>query len=266
MRASPVTYPTSTGIICPMTSFFLIGPMGSGKTSVGRQLAKRLKLPFHDSDREIEARCGVDIPTIFEYEGEEGFRQREEAVLDELTQLPDIVLATGGGSILRKNNRQVLSERGYVILLSVTLDEQLRRISLNSNRPLLQTPDPAATLRKLRDERASLYQATADYEISTDSSKMQNLINRLLRHLRAEGLAPAPKSRRSSRNSSNAGGKNNQSTLEPRSRDGSIPSQKDRGSRSGRQTRAGSSECKQSQDQRTRGQQNQTQLTQDKPL
>lgn len=171
-----------------MTSFFLIGPMGSGKTSVGRQLANRLNYQFFDSDREIEARCGVDIPTIFEYEGEEGFRNRESAVLEELTAIPDIVLATGGGSILRELNRQWLSSRGYVVLLSVEIGEQLRRISLNSNRPLLQSDDPESRLKEIMVQREPLYKALADIEVSTDSSRMQNVINRIVKHVTNEGL------------------------------------------------------------------------------
>lgn len=166
-----------------MTSYFLIGPMGSGKTSVGRQLAKRLSYDFFDSDREIEARCGVDIPTIFEYEGEEGFRDRESSILDELTARPRIVLATGGGSILREQNRTYLKERGTIILLSVELKEQLRRISLNTNRPLLKVDDPAATLATIMEVRAPIYKAMADLEISTNSSRMQNVVNRIMKNI-----------------------------------------------------------------------------------
>ncbi len=169
-------------------SFFLIGPMGSGKTSVGRQLAKRLNLTFYDSDREIESRCGVDIPTIFEYEGENGFRDRESTIIDELTQIPGIVLATGGGSILRAENRELLRSRGYVILLSVDLKEQYRRISLNTNRPLLHTEDPEAKLREIMQHREPIYQQAANVEISTDSSRMQNVIGKILRHLKSQNL------------------------------------------------------------------------------
>jgi len=166
-----------------MASYFLIGPMGSGKTSVGRQLAKRLQHTFYDSDREIEDRCGVDIPTIFEYEGEDGFRRRESAILEELTAIPDIVLATGGGSILRVENRRLLRQRGTVILLSVELKEQLRRIALNTNRPLLQGDDPAATLAAIMQQRGPLYQDMADIQISTNSSRMHNVLERILQKL-----------------------------------------------------------------------------------
>lgn len=171
-----------------MTSFFLIGPMGSGKTSVGRQLARKLGYEFFDSDREIEARCGVDIPTIFEYEGEEGFRDRESSILDELTNRSRIVLSTGGGSVLREKNRELLSSRGYVVLLSVEVSEQLRRIGLNTNRPLLNTEDPEARLREIMIQRGPLYKSLADVEISTNSSRMQNVITRIIKHIAKEGL------------------------------------------------------------------------------
>jgi len=136
-----------------MARIFLIGPMGSGKTSVGRALARKIGHRFLDSDREIEARCGVDIPTIFDYEGEAGFRDREARMIDELTRLDDIVLATGGGSVLRQTNRDCLQQRGHVILLSVDLNEQLKRVEHDSSRPLLHTEDPAGKLQALMAEK-----------------------------------------------------------------------------------------------------------------
>lgn len=167
-----------------MTSIFLIGPMGAGKTSVGRALANKLNYTFYDSDREIEARCGVDIPTIFDYEGEAGFRDRESAMIDELTDLPGIVLATGGGAILRDENRACLRDRGYVVLLSVELKEQFRRIGFDTKRPLLHTEDPEARLRALMEERAPLYQSLAHVEIATDSRRMHHVVSRIIRHLK----------------------------------------------------------------------------------
>jgi len=125
-----------------MGNLILIGPMGAGKTSVGRALANRLQRTFYDSDREIEERCGVDIPTIFEFEGEEGFRDRESRIIKQLTAESDIVLATGGGAVLRKENRQHLASRGHVILLSVELKEQIRRVSRDNKRPLLANSAP----------------------------------------------------------------------------------------------------------------------------
>ena len=171
-----------------MGSIFLIGPMGSGKSSVGRALARRIGHRFVDSDREIEARCGVDIPTIFEYEGESGFREREGRMIDELTALPDVVLATGGGAVLRESNRACLSSRGHVVLLSVDIREQLRRVSFDANRPLLHTADPEARLRALMEERAPIYRSLADVEISTDSRRMYHVVTRILRHLREHAL------------------------------------------------------------------------------
>ncbi|MFK7890156.1 MAG: shikimate kinase [Granulosicoccus sp.] len=166
-----------------MTSIFLIGPMGSGKSTVGRALARKIGYPFFDSDREIESRCGVDIPTIFDYEGETGFRDREQRIIDELTAMPNIVLATGGGSILRENNRQLLRSRGHVVLLKVDIREQLRRVASDSNRPLLKTADPEARLRDLMREREPIYQALANTVISTDARRMHHVVGKILRHL-----------------------------------------------------------------------------------
>jgi len=171
-----------------MANLILIGPMGAGKTSVGRALANRLERPFFDSDREIEERCGVDIPTIFEFEGEEGFRDRETRVIDELTQEADIVLATGGGAVIREENRRYLAERGHVILLSVELKEQIRRVSRDNKRPLLATADPEARLQQLWDVRGPLYKSVADIEISTDSRRLFHVVNRILKHLQSQQL------------------------------------------------------------------------------
>lgn len=177
-----------------MTSIFLVGPMGSGKSTVGRALARKIGFRFIDSDREIEARCGVDIPTIFDYEGEAGFRDREARIIDELTALPGIVLATGGGSILRESNRQNLKSRGHVILLQVDIKEQLRRVAFDANRPLLKTDDPEARLRKLMEERAPIYKEVADVEISTDARRMYHVVSRILRHLKKHHIALDPAS------------------------------------------------------------------------
>ncbi len=171
-----------------MANLILIGPMGAGKTSVGRALANRLQRTFYDSDREIEARCGVDIPTIFEFEGEEGFRERETRIIDQLTSETDIVLATGGGAVLREENRQYLSSRGHVILLSVELKEQIRRVSRDNKRPLLADVDPEVRLQQLWEARGPLYKSVADVEISTDSRRMLHVVNRILRHLKSHSL------------------------------------------------------------------------------
>ena len=175
-----------------MTSIFLVGPMGSGKSTVGRALARKIGYRFIDSDREIEARCGVDIPTIFDYEGEAGFRDREARLIDELTRLPGVVLATGGGAVLREANRQHLMSRGYVILLQVDIKEQLRRVGFDANRPLLQTADPEARLRSLMEEREPIYKSVADVEIGTDSRRMYHVVSRILRHLKKSDITLTP--------------------------------------------------------------------------
>lgn len=157
--------------------------MGAGKTTVGRNIARRLKMEFFDSDREVENLCGVSIPTIFEYEGEQGFRDRETKVIDELSQRSSILLATGGGSILREENRRLLSQRGTVIYLHVNLKEQFSRISNDKNRPLLQTANPKETLRKMMLERAPIYESVADYRVNSNGRNMRNVVDQVMRHL-----------------------------------------------------------------------------------
>jgi shikimate kinase len=159
--------------------------MGAGKSTIGRLLAAELSRPFYDSDHAIQDRCGADIPWIFDVEGEEGFRDREEQVVQEMTNWDDTVLATGGGVIVREGNRQVLAERGFVVYLYATLDEQVRRTRKNNNRPLLQGDDPEATLRDLMAVRDPLYREIADHVIDTDESSPKTVAHRLLKELRA---------------------------------------------------------------------------------
>ncbi len=128
-------------------NIFLIGPMGAGKSTIGRQVASLLGLDFDDTDHEIQRRTGVDIPTIFDYEGEEGFRKRESAVIDDLTQRGSLVLATGGGSILNPDNRRNLSSRGFVVYLYCSPEQQYERTLRDRSRPLLQTEDPLVHCR-----------------------------------------------------------------------------------------------------------------------
>jgi shikimate kinase len=151
-----------------MRSVFLIGPMGSGKTAVGRALAKQLGMPFADSDAEVESRTGVDIAYIFEREGEEGFRIRERDVIDALTQEAGIVLATGGGAVLLPENRERLTARGTVVFLETTVEQQLKRTRKSAHRPLLATADPRAKLEELAKIRDPLYRSIAAVTIRTD--------------------------------------------------------------------------------------------------
>ena len=164
-------------------SIFLIGPMGAGKTTIGRRLALALRREFLDSDQEIEQRAGASIPLIFELEGESGFRLREKAILAELTQRPEIVLATGGGAILDLENRRCLTGRGLVVYLRASVDEQLRRTHQDDNRPLLQTADPRARLAELFERRDPLYREAADWMISTEDRPLGQVTREILRRL-----------------------------------------------------------------------------------
>lgn len=164
-----------------MQRIFLIGPMGSGKTTIGKLLAASIGYEFVDSDREIELRTGVSIPTIFDYEGEEGFRERETQVIDELSQRDRIVLATGGGAVLRPQNRAVLHERGFVVYLKVSVRVQLMRTARDRNRPLLQTENPRKTLTEMAKLRAPLYEEAAHFAINTDHIRTKALKARIIK-------------------------------------------------------------------------------------
>ena len=150
------------------SNVFLVGPMGSGKSAVGRQLARLLALEFVDVDTEIERRTGVDISYIFEREGEPGFRQREAAVIDELSSRSGIVLATGGGAILAPVNRERLADRGTVVFLDTTIEQQLERTQRSQHRPLLANTDRRARLEELMTIRDPLYRSIAAVTIRTD--------------------------------------------------------------------------------------------------
>ncbi|MGA7801476.1 MAG: shikimate kinase AroK [Gammaproteobacteria bacterium] len=165
-------------------SLFLVGPMGAGKSTIGRQLARALHMPFHDSDREIEQRTGVDIPLIFELEGEQGFRRREHEVIDALTAVPGIVLATGGGAILDRRNRDCLADRGTVVYLHTSVDQQLTRTGRDRSRPLLQTEDPRTRLEQLMAEREPLYREIADVTLETDGRTVRDVVKEILGHLK----------------------------------------------------------------------------------
>jgi shikimate kinase len=166
------------------TNIILIGPMGAGKSTIGRQLATSLHLPFRDSDREIEKRTGVDIPTIFEFEGEEGFRSRETAMLEELCGQEGIVLATGGGAVMRAHNRALLKDCGLVVYLRTSIQTQLRRTARDRNRPLLQTEDPRARLQELMRIRDPLYREIADLTVDTDRDPVRKALQTIARYYR----------------------------------------------------------------------------------
>jgi shikimate kinase len=161
---------------------FLIGMPGSGKSTVGRLLARETGRSFVDCDREIEARSGVSIATIFELEGEAGFRKRESQVLDALTQQADLVLATGGGAVLAEANRAHLRSRGLVIYLHASTDELVRRTSGDKSRPLLQSDDPRSKLVELLQLRQPLYEATAHLSFHSGAANPRRLVKRIIEH------------------------------------------------------------------------------------
>jgi shikimate kinase len=169
----------------------LVGLPGSGKSTVGRQLARRLGLPFNDSDHVIEQRLGCSIRDYFAREGEAAFRDLEESVIGELTQAQSCVLATGGGAVLRPANRQRLREAGHVIYLRSSPEELFRRLRHDTNRPLLQVPDPMARLRSLYEERDPLYRETAHFVIETGRPSVSRLVNMILMQLELAGVIPA---------------------------------------------------------------------------
>ena len=164
-------------------SVFLVGPMGAGKTTIGRQLAAALGYEFEDSDHEIQRRTGVDIPTIFEFEGEHGFRQREAQVIDELTQYHNLVLATGGGAVLNPENRKHLASRGRVIYLYCSPEQQYHRTARDRNRPLLQTENPLQRLKGLTKERDPFYRQVADLVVSTEKRAAAAVVREIRRRL-----------------------------------------------------------------------------------
>lgn len=162
--------------------------MGAGKSTIGRLLAKELRLPFRDSDKEIEQRTGASIPLIFDVEGEQGFREREHATIKELCQIEGVVLATGGGAVLRSDNRQVLSAGGRVIYLCTSVEQQLDRTSRDRNRPLLQTSNPREILTNLMAVRDPLYREIADVVVQTDERPPRLVVVEIIGQLQA--LAP----------------------------------------------------------------------------
>jgi shikimate kinase len=164
-------------------NIILVGPMGSGKSAVGRMLADRLNLTLLDSDAEIESRTGVDVPYIFEREGEAGFRAREAEVLDEITRREGVVVATGGGAVLDPLTRERLRGRGRVVYLRTSVDQQLARTRRTAQRPLLMNPDPRGTLERLMAQRSALYEEVADITVDTDGRRARTVVEEIIRRL-----------------------------------------------------------------------------------
>lgn len=179
MAGSPLNVLLPTLAMRRSDNIFLVGPMGSGKTTIGRQLARHLHREFYDSDKEIEQRTGARIALIFEIEGEPGFRRREQRLIDELTQLKDIVLATGGGAVLNKENRRYLRQRGFVIYLRAPVGRLVARTCRDRNRPLLQTDDPGRKLEEIIRERDPLYREVADLIIDTDRHTVRQVVEKI---------------------------------------------------------------------------------------
>ncbi len=161
-------------------NIYLVGLMGAGKTTIGRQLAKTLKVPFYDSDKAIEERTGVDIPTIFEFEGEDGFRDREQKMIKQLTEMEGIVLATGGGAILREENRSLLKKNGFIVYLQCSVERILERTRRDTQRPLLQTENPKERIGTLFTQREPLYLACADFKIDTGVLQSKQVVDEIL--------------------------------------------------------------------------------------
>ena len=169
---------------------FLVGPMGSGKSTVGRHLADLLDCPFIDSDAEIESRAGADIPWIFDVEGETGFRRRETTVLKDLVEQPAAVIATGGGAILATENRELMARAGVVVFLNVSVAQQLKRTGSGEGRPLLQQGDREETLNQLMAEREPLYRALADVIISAGGGNARIVARQIEAVLHERALIP----------------------------------------------------------------------------
>lgn len=169
---------------------FLVGMMGVGKTTIGRHLARILNREFMDLDHELEARCGVRVSLIFDIEGEEGFRKREMAALDECSRKRGIVLATGGGAVLSPQNRRCLKERGVVVYLRASPEELFRRLARDRSRPLLQTADPQARISELIAQREPLYESVADLTIETGVMPVAQVVRVLVPMLQQHEVIP----------------------------------------------------------------------------
>ena len=170
-----------------LPSIFLIGPAGAGKSTVGQELAKELKMHFYDTDTTIEKRTGVNISWIYDVEGEDGFRKREHSILTELVEKTDIILATGGDIVLLAENRALLAAKGLVVYLKTTVDEQLERTRRKDHRPLLQVDDVESRLNEMKIERTPLYEEIADVTFQTDSKSVKAVSKQIFKYLRYKG-------------------------------------------------------------------------------
>lgn len=171
-------------------NIYLIGPMGAGKTTVGRRIAELKGMNFVDSDHEVEKRTGVDISFIFDMEGEDGFRKRERKMIAELSEQQNTVMATGGGAIMDPDTRDLLSARGVVVYLNTSLEQQLARTRRSNNRPLLaDSDDLEATLSRLMEQREPLYRSIADIVVATSEQQARKLAREIVEQLEAIGSA-----------------------------------------------------------------------------
>ena len=168
-------------------NIFIVGPMGSGKSTVGKIISSELFLNFFDTDEEIETRTGASIDWIFDLEGEEGFRKRESNILEEMVQQNSIVLSTGGGIILSESNRELLSSRGTVFYLATPIKVQLERTSKDKDRPLLKNGDPGKILEELHVARESLYEEVADYIVNTEGKSSQEVSSEIIKLVKSYG-------------------------------------------------------------------------------
>ena len=164
-------------------NIYLIGPMGAGKSTIGRMLSEELNVPFIDSDKIIEERAGADIPWIFDLEGEEGFRRREQSAIEDLTLQDSVILATGGGAVLKEENRRNLRSRGVVVYLKASVTQQIERTEKDKSRPLLQTSNREQVLRNLINIRGPLYDETADIVVDTDHKLPKNVVKEIIEQL-----------------------------------------------------------------------------------
>jgi shikimate kinase len=177
---------------------YLIGPMGSGKTTIGQRVARRLGLEFHDSDQELEAQTGASVSLIFDVEGEAGFRERETRMLEQLTRRRGVLVATGGGVVLRKRNRELLKRSGLVVYIRTSVAQQMRRLNRDRSRPLLQTGDRKAKLARLAEQRNPLYEELADIQYPSQNRGLDDtakaLADLIREHWKQHDEAEAPES------------------------------------------------------------------------